>query len=266
MEILFAVIILIVIVVFISWLHESRPLAPQEEKDLAFRRRMTTIYNNYGFAEYPLAVNYDFKKRLKANGKLYHLDEPLQNFPAIAAGLLKGKKHEWIIIAFSDGNRILASWFNKGRDGTQVTPLISVEALLGLAQKMNASTILEFHNHPNSNPSLYSTSSPSERDRLSAEFYGKLFIEKGLTYLAFITERGIHSLYACWVPVSFMPLDLLLNDIKTTNNTSRSVNLSLRQELRVKHKVVSLLGQPNASHNIFATADHSLSSPGSISL
>ena len=41
---------------------------------------------------------------MRADGRFYKIEERLFEFPALATGLLKYKKHEWIIIAFERRN------------------------------------------------------------------------------------------------------------------------------------------------------------------
>ncbi len=239
------------ILLFIAtWLFvESRPLRPEEEKSLAIRRRLIAIDRYNGFTEDRLVINQDFKKNMKPDGKLYFLDESMKEFPSLAAGLLKGKKHEWVIFAFAKDHRIVAAWANKGIDKTQVSSAARPETLVGFAEKLGASIVLQFHNHPNPNPSRYYMLLPSLQDDVSAKFFGSLFVIKSLTYLAFVTARGMHSQYACWVPDDFMPLNSFLQIVQSLNGASRLANFGLRRELRSRHRILALLERPNATHN-----------------
>jgi hypothetical protein len=92
----------------------SVPLTNEEVEALAVKRRLIVISESFGFTEHALSVNPEFKRNMKADGRLYCLDESLRDFPSLAAGLLKGKKHEWVLIAFARGDRVVASWANKG--------------------------------------------------------------------------------------------------------------------------------------------------------
>ncbi|MGA2221344.1 MAG: hypothetical protein ABSH21_06135 [Verrucomicrobiia bacterium] len=243
--------LLIGAVAFGLWfIAASVPLTDEEVEALAVKRRLIAIGESFGFTEHALSVNPEFKRNMKADGKLYLLNESLRDFPSLAAGLLKGKKHEWVLFAFARGDRVVAAWANKGEDRTRVAPVVPSEMLVNCAQQLQASTVLRFHNHPNPDPSLFDCTCPSRQDQVSAELFGRLFVSMGLPFLDFVTERGLHYQFGCWVPDAFVPFGGLLDGLRASNGQSRFMNLDLRRELRRRHRTVWLLSRPNASHNL----------------
>lgn len=208
-----------------------RPLTDDEIRVLADRRRTTGINSYYGFDRKEHHVNAEFKKRMAADGRLYNMSEQLLEFPALAAGLLKYKKHEWIIVAFERNKVIDKMWVNKGRDRSQVHFGISLPSLQQMAANGGYHSVLVFHNHPNSNPSLYSTRQASDRDKQTA---GELAMElrsAGVNLIEFVCERGTHHEYWRSVCDAFLPLEGFREEIRQLNGFSRAQNFFLHCEL-----------------------------------
>jgi len=145
-----------------------RPLTDEEVQSLASRRRTRAINLYYTFDRREYSVNAKFKRRMAANGSFYDMSEQLSPFPALAAALLKYKKHEWIIVAFERDKVIDKLWLNKGPDKSHVNFGISLPSVQQLAANGNYRSVLVFHNHPNSDPSVYSMRNASDKDKLSA--------------------------------------------------------------------------------------------------
>ena len=244
------ILIVVAAVILVAWLiHASRPLTPDEVEEFARRKRLLAIEAQYSFDDAQVAVDLNFKSSMAAGGELYRTDEPISQFPSIAAGLLKWKKHEWIIFAFSHAGRVLGAWMNKGPDNEKVWPLINLETILEIAKKLNADTVLDFHNHPNPDPRRLLASLPSPQDQFHAAHFGSQFVPRGITYLAFVMERGRHSQYACWVPDRLFPLESFLTDVRSRNGTSRRANFRLRNQHRASSRLASLLQYQHASDN-----------------
>ena len=86
---------------------------------------------------------------MRSDGRFYKIEERLFEFPALAAGLLKYKKHEWIIIAFEKEKRVELIWLNKGKDNKSVSWFLSASEIVETAKQHSFSSVLVFHNHPN---------------------------------------------------------------------------------------------------------------------
>ena len=238
-------------VIVVAWfIHASRPLTSAEIEECARRKRLLAIEAHYSFNDAQVAVNLKFKSSMSAAGELYPLDESVSSFPATAAGLLKWKKHEWIVFAFSRADRVIAAWMNKGPDNEKAWPLVNLETLVVTAKQLKAETVLDFHNHPNPDPRSLRACLPSPQDHIHANYFGSSFVARGITYLAFVAERGRHFQYACWVPDSFCPLEFYLADVRAWNGASRLDNFRLRSLYRARSRLTSLLQYKDASENL----------------
>jgi hypothetical protein len=241
----------VVVFLAVAWfLWASRPLSEQEIEAFARRARIVAIEEHFNFRDMEIEANPHFKRSMETNGRLYSVDLPITQFPATAAALLKGKKHEWIIFAYAQGDRVFVIWLNKGPDNKRVWPLMDPHQLLRYAEGLGADTVLDIHNHPNPNPARLSASLPSAQDHVSADTMGSVFASRGITYLAFVTERGRHYQYGCWVPDHLIPLPKLVTQVWARNGKSRLSNLDLRSEHRARSRLVSLLMYKDASHNL----------------
>jgi hypothetical protein len=245
------ILISVLSVFLVAWfIHASRPLSPTEIEDFARRKRLLAIENHYSFNDDRVPVDIKFKSAMDAEGKLYRTDEPVNRFPSTAASLLKWKKHEWIMFAFSRAGRVMAIWMNKGPDKEKVWSVVSTETIVEMAKQMGADTVVDFHNHPNPNPHRLLMCLPSHQDNISATTIGSKFVSHGIAFLAFVAERGRHFQYACWAPDSLCPLEPYLSEVCSRNGTSRFVNLRLRREHRTKSRLASFLQYKDASENI----------------
>ena len=113
MEIALLTIGLFLVVFIVSHL---RPLRENEINVLSEKRRNKGIIKYFSFDIQEYSVNKNFKKSMNPNGKFYQISEDLYTFPSLSAGLLKYKKHEWIIISFEKDRKISLIWLNKGFD------------------------------------------------------------------------------------------------------------------------------------------------------
>jgi len=194
---------------------------------LSFKRRGKAIFQYFSFDHHEYNVDKNFKKRMSPNGKFYGINERLHNFPSTAAGLLKYKKHEWIIIAFEKNKTISSCWLNKGFDRSGVSPHLSVNDLIGIAKREAYASVMIFHNHPNSNPNHFDCSKPSQQDIKSANEYGSKLNNSGINLLEFVCERGKHHHYFTKYSDLFLPVSEFLKEVRNQNGKSRFGNLSL---------------------------------------
>ena len=165
------------------------------------QRPKTPLERYFSFDEREFNVNSFLKSTMNPKGEFWDLDESLSEFPALAAALLKYKKHEWVIVGFEKNKRVTKAWQNKGPDGTQVSTNLSNEAIVRIAKQGGYSTILTFHNHPASDPINFSYHEPSSTDLETAKHRASIFNAKTLNLLAFVCVAGRHyQCYASYTP------------------------------------------------------------------
>jgi hypothetical protein len=207
-----------------------RPLSKAEINALAGKRRDRRIADYYTFSPHQASPNPEFKKRMNAGGRFYKLDESMKEFPALAAALLKYKKHEWIIIAFERQTRVCGMWLNKGPNRATVSPTAAIEHLVGVACRDKCTSMFIFHNHPNSTPDQLSLRQPSKQDCESALAIGNLLNARGVNLVEFVCERGRPFEYFRSAASSFLPVQEFSFVLEQQNGYSRFKNLSLHWE------------------------------------
>lgn len=152
----FIVFVILAVVLLIGFIATHlQPLSNVQVLALANKRRRKHVNAYFAFVSGEVAVNPEVKSRLKPTGSFYEMSEPLTKWPGLAAGLLKYKKHEWIMIALERQQEIILLWVNKGDNNTSVNLLASIDDLVSRAKARDCTSILAFHNHPNSNPRLF---------------------------------------------------------------------------------------------------------------
>jgi len=208
----------------------SRPLTIDEVRRLAMKRRTRDIGAYFSYRRWKASVDPGFKKRMKADGRFYPVDEDLTSFPSIAAGLLKYKKHEWMIVALEKGGRVRLIWANKGPDNSQVTCVLPFDAIAQFAREDACSSVLCFHNHPNSDPSRYSYTAPSLVDMATSVHASQFFNERGINLAEFVCERGRSYRYSLSPADAFLPLPEYVERAISANGRSKLANLSLHRE------------------------------------
>jgi hypothetical protein len=198
---------------------------------LARRRRSRAVSRYFSFTSRELVANPAFKQTMVADGRFHEVDKDLWEFPSVAAAILKGKKHEWIVVAFESGQKVKRMWLNKGPDGTTVAAMLPVERVLEIAVLAKYQTVLVLHNHPNPDPVLVDCSMASERDHDHAARWGEALNQKGINLLEFVCERGSHYQYYEAVAESFMPLTQFEEEVKRQCSLPNVDNRALRREL-----------------------------------
>jgi hypothetical protein len=216
------------IVIFI--LVYIRPLNEDELRELAMKRRNKVIRTYYTFSRNETQANDKFKKYMKPDGRFYNIKERLYDFPSVAAALLKYKKHEWVMVAFEKDSTVDLLWLNKGADNKSAEIFISFEELSDIAVDNNSTTVLFFHNHPNSNPKLYDCSKPSDIDISSAQIFANILNSKNVNLIEFVCEKGMHYEYYRFIADDFNNIIDFINALNKENNDSRLDNLSLHIE------------------------------------
>ena len=230
--ILGAVILIYGLYEFVFWVTHREPLTNEEIELLADRRRIREINFYYSFFSGEMNVDKNFKSRMNANGKIYRMDESLNKFPAIAAALLKYKKHEWLIVAFERSKRIEYIWVNKGFNSSNVTLFWPHNDIAKFCVDNDISTALMFHNHPNSNPNYYNCTQASHTDIISAESFSRILQEQGINLIEFVCERGNHYRYYYNYVDSFKARVEYIPEIMICNGVDKKGNYSLHKEIR----------------------------------
>lgn len=241
MTLLLIIIIMLVVtwglyelIFYITHLH---PLSQSEIMVFANKRRKLRLKDYFKFGTVELTVDKVFKSRMKATGKLYHMNESLNVIPSLVAALLKGKKHEWIVLAFEKDANIDYLWVNKGADGKSVIALWQNDDIKNFALQKNIGTILQFHNHPNSNPRLYDCTMPSQVDMKSAEVLSAILNPVGINLIEFVCERGKHYQYYSSYSDKFLPITEIVKEIEQINGKDKGGNYRLHRELRKLKKL-----------------------------
>lgn len=221
---------IIVSAIFYFIVFHLRPLNEKEIFQLAKKRRKRKIRSYFRFNNVEFIANPDFKRRMKPNGSFYNLDERLYDFPAVAASLLKYKKHEWIIISFENNQIVDYVWLNKGFDRESVSSYLTTYDVINVAKRYNYSSVLIFHNHPNPNPKYLTMHNASKTDIKSAKEWGEVLIRNGINLLEFVCERGKHFRYFYSISDKFLPPKDFAVRIKAVNDKSKIRNLFLHIE------------------------------------
>jgi hypothetical protein len=229
MESIYIILLFLIIILLFVLIH-LRPLNASETESLSKKRRKKSIRMHFKFSKYEFSANSQFKKSMNSSGKFYQIQEDLYDFPSIAAALLKYKKHEWIIIAFEKNRSIDLIWINKGEDKSSVQIKLNTKSMIHYSKTNEYSSILIFHNHPNSNPSYYDCTKPSEQDVILAKEYANELNHNGYNLLEFVCERGKHYEYFSSISNKFLPLMNYKTDIENLNNISKYQNLKLHCE------------------------------------
>lgn len=220
--------LLAVVMLFII-LH-LRPLAENEITALGTKRRKRNVEAYFNLENTERTVNPEFKKSLNPRGVFYRVELPLYSAASTIAALLKYKKHEWIVVAFVKGKQVGQLWVNKGHNNSSATIYLSVEEALETATRNGYSSVLMFHNHPNSNPGRYTCTQASKADLASASHWAARLNPAGVNLAEYVCERGRHYRYCLSPSDSFMPIGQFTDAISKTNGSSRLSNLRLHME------------------------------------
>lgn len=227
MEYFLGVVLAGVILFVVLHLH---PLQDHEISSLATKRRKRNIEAYFQLDNTERSVNAEFKKSLNPRGVFYRVDLPLHSTASTVAALLKYKKHEWIVIAFEKGKQIGHLWVNKGHNNSSASIYLPLNEALATAVQNGYSSILMFHNHPNSNPNRYNCTQASETDLVTASLWASTLNPGGINLAKYVCERGRHYRYWMSPSESFLPFADFVEDISRANHLSKFGNLRLHME------------------------------------
>jgi len=226
-------IIISIIVFFVLWgiaeivfyVKHKHPLSEVEIEKLSKKRRRKHIATAYNFKHYDITVNKQFKSSMSTAGKLYTIDEDLHTFPSTAAALLKSKKHEWILLALAADNKVIYLWMNKGFDNKSVSYFCSLDTIITKMKRVEACTILCFHNHPNG------VLGASSQDMKSAREIAVKTNAMGINLIEFVCATGRWHQYFKSISPTFLPKSAQLHNIRQENGLSEKSNYKLHREI-----------------------------------
>ncbi len=212
--------------------RHRHPLSLNEIASLALKRQRNEAIFKHDYSRSPRPANPIEKKAMKSGGEFVPSNLAYDEAPSRIAGLLKYKKHEWIVLAFIDSMRVRKLWWNKGPDGTKVWSFLRHHSLRSVIKSLKPDTIAILHNHPNPNPSVLRMNIPSRQDIRSAGIYDLEFSNHRINLLEFICERGIPHLYYASFDDSVAPLTPIILGIIGENGRGILRNRTLRKELK----------------------------------
>ena len=219
---------------FVFWLTHRDPLTEDEIRLLSQKRRISYILQKYDhFTHKEVRVDKSFKSKLEPNGRWYELHEPLRTFPSFVAGLLKYKKHEWVVIALEKDGAVIKIWVEKGTDNGSVSFSVTLDEIIRISEEIGACTAMRFHNHPNPDPQHYDCLMPSDQDIVSAAFCSSFVNKAGVNWLDFVCERGRFQRYYVSISPDYIPPGASVEEIKDCNGVSPCMNYRLHMELRL---------------------------------
>lgn len=208
----------------------SRPLDTAAMEAVAAKRRRRAVAAYFRFSRAQVVADMTFKKAMRPQGAWCQLDYSLYEWPAAAAALLKGKKHEWVIIAFEHGGRISRLWVNKGVDNRNVCVLLGPMALVEECHRAGFSSVFIHHNHPNHDPRHLNMLVASKLDIEFSNEYARAVVPSGINLFQFICERGRYTCFHSRVAESFLPVRTFFDQVHRQNGVSRLDNIRLHLE------------------------------------
>lgn len=224
------ILFLLIIAIFsIILLIFSKPLTDDQILKLSQKRRNRRI-QHYFSSSIGYSPSKHFKSTLEPDGKLYQVDLDMSGGPSFVANLLKYKKHEWSVIAFVGNEKAKYFWANKGPDRSQVY-LVSMNFVLRTAKENDCDVIMAFHNHPAHDPQHYSYRRPSSPDLENAERRSQVLNTGGISYLAYICERGTPYRYCLKPSENLYPLTIFCEETRIENAKGRITHVKLHFEL-----------------------------------
>lgn len=224
--------LLVTLLFAVDVVRNRHPLDAEEIEALARKRQRKAGVRLFAFSTAPLPADPADKRAMRGAGEFVWCDAPFWQTPAWIAGLLKYKKHEWVVIAFVSACRVRLLWWNKGPDGTRVWSLLDDHTLVRLVRQLDADAVAWFHNHPNPDPRLYWMLAPSDADLESAASRAAMLDELGVSLLDFVCERGVPHLYFARVGELTVPTRPIVREIERANGRSVFRNWLLRRGLR----------------------------------
>lgn len=222
---------------YFIWLgFHKRPLTEKEIIKLSEKRKRKALARQNKFLRGFKKGRYVKNQSLNPSGSYIKCDINTRIFPSFISSQLHGKKHEWWIMGLVKDNRVIYYWANKGiRDHVSLS--INFYSILDDCKRYQCNGILDLHNHPNSNPSKYTTLVASSEDKKTSKTFASLAAERGISYLSFVCSVGEWILYQRHYSnkLPFEPENVTVDYIKKQNGISPAQNRQLHRELGIFH-------------------------------
>lgn len=197
---------------------------------LSRRRARKYAKDKYVFRKAQIVPNAVFKSSLDVAGRWYSINEPLSTFPSLVAALLKGKHHEWVIIAIEKDGIVTKMWANKGFDNQSVSFNCDINEIIRMCKQNNSYSVLRFHNHPNSDPRHYTTLLASEQDRISAKSCSDIVCNAGFNWFDFVCAQGDYIMFFSRISEGFQIQGSTVSDIVDHSGITPAMDYSLQKE------------------------------------
>lgn len=218
----------------IYFLTHIRALNEKEIHNLSIKRTKKYINKIYNFQLTNVSVNMLFKSSMNPAGAWYDTHENLYSFPSLVAALLKGKKHEWVVLAIEQNGIVYGFYANKGINNSEVSFNCSLDFIMNKCKLYRCETIIRFHNHPNSNPRYQNCLVASDQDIKSAKLCSS-FVNENYNWIDFVCERGrFLKFFECYSK-NFTPKCAKIENIINENDISIFKNYKLHRELGIFH-------------------------------
>lgn len=230
--ILFSCIAIWLLTELIFWISHRRPLTETEIKKLMKKRRDKYIKVHFTLRETNSYPDKDFKSKLRPSGRLYASDIDCESFPSYVSNLLKGKKHEWVVLACLKDNKVKCFYANKGNDNQSVSFNVDIYELVNFCVTNGYQTVMRFHNHPNSDPQHYTHFLANEQDRRSAEYLSNITLSAGINWLDYVFERGHVLVFARKFSEEYYPAECSFKYISEENSMKKDY-YKLQRELGI---------------------------------
>jgi hypothetical protein len=145
------------------------------------------------------SLDWEFRRRMRANGEFRRCDVPFARFPFWAAGLVTDRSNEWALFGFAREGHVDFVWLNEG-ERFRVKPGLSVDRACRVAVEHGYDTILDVHNHPNPHPDCVDYSHPSDDDLRAVAHLASVANAFDLDVAAFVCQCGVPYEYAYHTP------------------------------------------------------------------
>lgn len=185
---------------------------------------------HYTFYKFDARVNKKFKTSISADGQWYRIFEEIDTFPSYVAQLLKGKHHEWVVIAIEKDGYIRYMWANKGENSTEVSFSCDLNRVIELCKSIDGDAVFRLHNHPNPDPVHYTTLVASEQDKRSAESCSDIVCKNGINWFDFVCAQGDYILFYKKIASSYRPKEVAMSEYADKIGISPFLDYKIHQQ------------------------------------
>jgi len=229
----FIIIEIILISVLISRIYVSpKPLNKEEIALLSKARKKQAEKSRLNFSTEHFEINPDYRQFLSSGGRWDEISVPYNKALAMAAELIRYKRHEWLILILASNTKCRFIWANKGNNNMSCYLSGTFDDIIEKAIQNGCGTIIDFHNHP-CTVDFQGALSPSDTDMNTAAKWAEKARAAGLNYICAVGVRGQFSVYYSSFDESIYPKSCTVEYIESQNGLSKSGNRALRRELRI---------------------------------